>query len=262
MPIGFDFRDEVFLITGGASGIGLAVAEGAREAGASVCICDVDKGAIESALKRLGAKSLGILADISVESECDSILHEAVEHFGKVNVLVNCAGVFEEFRGTLKQDLAKWRRVIDVNLQGAFLMSRAAARAFKPSTRGNSIVNVASVNGLNGFRASNAYGVSKAGVIMLTKNLATDLAASGIRVNAVAPGFIDTPMTEGIFSNARVDRNLFLRRIPAGHFGKPGDVARAILFLASNWASYITGTVLPVDGGWSAFGGAGNVNEL
>lgn len=261
MPVGFDFRGEVFLITGGASGIGLAVAELARECGADVCICDVDGAAIDGALKRLGPKSLGVSADVSVEAECDRVVRTTVEHFGKINVLVNCAGIFEEFRGTLRQDVAKWRRVIDVNLQGAFLMSRAAARNFEPGSRGNSIINVASVNGLTGFRASNAYGVSKAGVIMLTKNLATDLAASKIRVNAVAPGFIDTPMTEGIFSNARVDRNMFLHRIPAGHFGKPGDVARSILFLASDWASYITGTVLPVDGGWSAFGGAGSVNE-
>lgn len=261
MPAGFDFRGEVFLITGGASGIGLAVAELAREFGAEVSICDVDKRAVESATARLGPKSLGLCADVSVEADCEMTVRETVTHFGKINVLVNSAGVFEEFRGTLRQDLAKWRHVIDVNLQGAFLMSRAAARSFKQGARANSIVNVASVNGLNGFRASNAYGVSKAGVIMLTKNLATDLAASGIRVNAVAPGFIDTPMTEGIFSNAHVDPNSFLRRIPAGHFGKPGDVARAILFLASDWASYVTGTVLPVDGGWSAFGGAGSVNE-
>ncbi len=261
MPASFDLQGEVFLITGGASGIGLAVAELARECGADVCICDIDKGAVENALKRLGSKSLGLCVDVSAESDCDKAVQDTIEHFGKLSVLVNCAGVFEEFRGTLRQNLGKWRRVIDVNLQGAFLMSRAAARSFKQGSRANSIINVASVNGLNGFRASNAYGVSKAGVIMLTKNLATDLAASGIRVNAVAPGFIDTPMTEGIFGNARVDQKPFLNRIPAGHFGKPGDVARAIVFLASDWASYVTGTVLPVDGGWSAFGGAGNLND-
>ncbi len=261
MPVGFDFRGEVFLITGGASGIGLAVAELALECGADVCICDIDKDAIGSALKRLGSSALGLCVDVSAEAACDRAVQDAVEHFGKLNVLVNSAGVFEEFRGTLRQNLGKWRRVIDVNLQGAFLMSRAAARAFKQGSRTNSIINIASVNGLNGFRASNAYGVSKAGVIMLTKNLATDLAASGIRVNAVAPGFIDTPMTEGIFSSARIDRQPFLNRIPAGHFGSSGDVARAIVFLASDWASYVTGTVLPVDGGWSAFGGVGNVND-
>jgi NAD(P)-dependent dehydrogenase (short-subunit alcohol dehydrogenase family) len=260
MPGEIDLDGSVFLITGGASGIGLAVAQLARQCGAKVAISDIDGHAAERAARELGPHALGIGVDVSREDECARAVTETASRFGKFTTLVNNAGVFEDFAVTTKQDLAAWRRLIDVNLQGAFLMARAAARAF-PEGGGNSIVNVASVNGINGFRASNAYGVSKAGVIMLTKNLATDLAKRGIRVNAVAPGFVDTPMTERIFDGTALDRGMFLRRIPMARFGEPDEIARAIVFLASNWASYITGSVLSVDGGWHAFGGAGNASE-
>ncbi len=260
MPGEIDIHGSVFLITGGASGIGLAVAQLAQQCGAKVAISDIDGSAAERAARQLGANVHGIGADISIENDCARAVAETVSRFSKLTTLVNNAGVFEDFAVTTRQDLAAWRRVIDVNLQGAFLMARAAARAF-PAGDGNSIVNVASVNGINGFRASNAYGVSKAGVIMLTKNLATDLAKHGIRVNAVAPGFVDTPMTERIFGDAGLDRRMFLRRIPMGRFGAPDEIARAIVFLASSWAVYITGSVLSVDGGWHAFGGAGDASD-
>jgi len=156
----------------------------------------------------------------------------------------------------------EWRRTIDINLQGSYLMARAAARAMISANRGGSIVNLSSVTGLVGFRASNGYGVSKAAVVMLTKTLAVDLADWGIRVNAVAPGFIETAMTSDLNERTSVPYEAFVGRIPAGRFGSPEEVARVVVFLASDWATYITGAVIPVDGGWSAFGGPGPGERL
>ena len=124
------------------------------------------------------------------------------------------------------------------------------------------IINIASVAGMAGFRASNAYGVSKAALIMLTQTLATDLASRGVRVNAVAPGFIHTPMTDNLEQDLHVPEGTFRRRIPMGYLGQAQDVANAVAFLASDLANYITGVVLPVDGGWQAFGGPGDASSL
>jgi NAD(P)-dependent dehydrogenase (short-subunit alcohol dehydrogenase family) len=254
MSAPFDFAGRAFLVTGGARGIGLAVAEAAIAAGANVLLFDRELAETKAAAEQLGKRAAAFAGDVRDEIGCERAASQMLEQFGRFDVLVNNAGVFENIRGTAKQDLAAWRQVIDVNLQGSFLMARAAARVMQ--TQGNgAIVNFASVNGLTGFRASNAYGVSKAAVAMLTQTLAGDLAPRGIRVNAVAPGFIDTPMTEMIFGERGVDRMPFLQRIPMGRFGSPAEIANAVLFLASPLASYITGTVLPVDGGWCAFGG-------
>lgn len=256
----FDFSGRAFLVTGGARGIGFAVAEAAIAAGANVLLFDREPAETKAAAEKLGERAAAFAGDVRDEIGCERAAAEMLARFGRFDVLVNNAGVFEEIRGTAKQDLAAWRQVIDVNLQGSFLMARAAARVMQGQGDG-AIINFASVNGLTGFRASNAYGVSKAAVAMLTQTLASDLASRGIRVNAVAPGFIETPMTEMIFDEGGVDRTPFLRRIPMGRFGVPAEVASAVLFLASPLASYITGTVLPVDGGWCAFGGPGNASE-
>ncbi len=254
-----DLNHAVVLVTGGARGIGYAIAELALRCGARVAICDLGTKEVMAAASRLGPDVLGIAADVASEAAGEAAVAKVVERFGEINVLVNNAGVFEDIRGTLKQDLATWRRIVDINLQGTYLMARAAARAMTRDNPANAIVNFASINGLTGFRASNAYGVSKAAVAMLTKTLATDLAPRGIRVNAVAPGFVHTPMTRAIFDDGTIDRDIFLQRIPLGRFGEPAEVARAVVFLASTWSSYIVGTVLPIDGGWCAFGGPGSV---
>jgi NAD(P)-dependent dehydrogenase (short-subunit alcohol dehydrogenase family) len=242
-------------------GLGYAIAQHAAACGAKIAICDLKQSEVVTAAAKIDPAAIGLAADISQEEECESTVARTVAKFGKINVLVNNAGIFEEIRGTAKQDFTHWRRVIDVNLQGSYLMARAAARAMKRGDPANSIINFASVNGLTGFRASNAYGVSKAAVAMLTQNLATDLASRGIRVNAVAPGFINTAMTDMIFGEMGVEKEVFLRRIPMGRFGEAPEIAKAVVFLASPWASYITGAVLPVDGGWCAFGGPGNASE-
>lgn len=257
-----DLAGRVVLITGGARGIGCAVAELAIACGAQIAICDLDSEEVARAAQRLGSDTLGLAVDVTKEDDCEMAVSKVVERFRKIDVLVNNAGVFENLRSTLKQELNEWRRIIDINLQGPFLMARAAARSMSALRIPGSIINIASVAGLVGFRASNAYGVSKAGVAMLTQTLATDLASRGIRVNAIAPGFIHTPMTSSLEEEVGVPSGTFARRIPMGRLGDPEDVARAVVFLASDWGRYITGVVLPVDGGWCAFGGPGDASPL
>jgi NAD(P)-dependent dehydrogenase (short-subunit alcohol dehydrogenase family) len=257
-----ELSGRIVLVTGGARGIGYAVAELAIQCGAQVAICDLDDEEVAGAAHRLGYDTLGLAVDVINEDDCETTIRKVVERFGRIDVLLNNAGVFEDLRSTFKQDLVEWRRVIDVNLQGTFLMARAAANSMSASRIQGSIINIASVAGLVGFPASNAYGVSKAAVVMLTKTLATDLASRGIRVNAVAPGFIHTPMTATLAKDLGAPSGIFERRIPMGRFGDPQDIARAAVFLASDWGSYITGAILPVDGGWCAFGGPGNASAL
>lgn len=243
------------LVTGGARGIGLASAQLARLCGARVAVCDLGAMASTPAADPDGGAFLSIEGDVSDEADAERIVSRVVDAHGGLDVLVNSAGVLEHTRSTPKQDLAEWRRTIDVNLQGTYLMARAATRAMMAAGQGGSIVNIASIAGLVGFRASNAYGVSKAAVAMLTRTMATDLARHRIRVNAVAPGFIETAMTSNLSDTTSVPRDAFLDRIPVGRFGDPEEIARVIVFLASDWASYMTGAVVPVDGGWTAFGG-------
>ncbi len=243
------------LVTGGASGIGGAVVRMAMRYGARVAVFDIKKPPDDTRIAEAGRACVWLDGDVSVESDCDRVVDQTVAALGGLDVLVNCAGIIETTRQTIRQDLTDWRRTIDVNLQGTYLMARAAARVMASAGRGGSIVNLSSVTGLVGFRASNAYGVSKAAVAMLTRTLSTDLASQGIRVNAVAPGFIDTAMTSDLQERTSLSRAAFVRRIPSGHFGTPEEVARVVLFLASDWASYMTGAVIAVDGGWSAFGG-------
>lgn len=255
-PQEISLADKVVVVTGGARGIGLAIARLAKQCGAEVVSCDILTEAASEA--DCPEEFLRLKGDVSREEDCERFIEETLERFGKIDVLVNNAGVLEVSRPTVKQDLASWKKVIDINLQGTYMMSQAAARAMLKRNTHGSIVNISSVAGLSGFRASNAYGVAKAGVAMLTRTLAVDLASSHIRVNAVAPGFIHTAMTANLDDVTKIDQGAFIQRIPLGRFGDAEEIARAVVFLASDYASYITGSVLPVDGGWLAFGGPNN----
>ena len=244
------------IVTGAAGGIGKAIARALVNAGATVALTDIDAKALDAARAETGA-AFAVQGDISDEAATKRIFATVIGELGGLDGLVNNAGLPEQPGGTARQTLADWRKVIDVNLQGTFLAAREAARHMRG---GGAIVNIASIAGLCAFTASNSYSVSKAGVVMLTKTLALDLARFGIRVNAVAPGVIDAPMAREILSGD--GRKRILQRIPAGRLGREDDVAHATRFLLSDEAAYITGVTLPVDGGWSAFGGAGNANLL
>jgi len=252
-----DLAGRRILVTGAAGGIGYVTAQILVSAGAKVVINDLSADKVRIAGEEVG--SIGaIAADVSDEMSVKSLLNETADTLGGLDGIVNNAGTFEPLKGTKRQLLDDWRKVIDVNLQSVFLVSREAAQYLQS---GSSIVNMASVAGLGGFAASNAYSVSKAGVVMMTKTLACDYARFGIRVNAVAPGVIEAPMAQEMFEEIAEGPDIYLRRTPMGRLGKQEEIGNAVLFLLSELASFITGVTLPVDGGWMAFGGAGEASR-
>jgi 3-oxoacyl-[acyl-carrier protein] reductase len=187
---------------------------------------------------------MAVVADIVDEASVEALFKTAMEWFGRVDILVNNAGITRDTL-LLRMSVDQWDSVIDANLKGAFLCSRAASKIMLRQKSGR-IVNIASVNGLRGSAGQTNYSASKAGLIGFSRSLAQELASRGITVNVVAPGFIDTQMTDAFEGDAREQ---LLKTIPLGRFGQSEDVGAAVAFLASNAASYITGQVLTVDGG-------------
>ena len=248
----FDLADRKALVTGAAGGIGLAIAKRLVAHGAFVSVADRQAEGLRRAVtESLPVNTCELVGNVSQETDAEGLIARASEAMGGLDILVNNAGVSEPPIATVDQTLDRWTRVIDTNLRGVYLMSRAFGRHILGlSTRG-AIVNISSIAGLEGFPASNAYGVSKAGVAHMTKTMAVEWAPRGIRVNCVAPGFIDTPMALEVLDQSG-GRDRFIRRIPMRRLGDAEEIATAVVFLASDAASYITGVTIPVDGGWVA----------
>lgn len=247
------------LVTGGAAGIGLAIARAFAARGDRVAILDLDGAEAAARAAELGAGHLGLAADVADEAAVAAAIAEADERLGVLDVLVNNAGIGDNPAPTLDQDLARFRKVLSVHLDGAFLASREAARRMLPRRRG-AIVNIASIVALGGLPRRNAYGAAKAGIAAMTRSMACEWGPSGIRVNAVAPGYVETELVRKLADAGGLDLAAIRRRIPMGALGAPEAIADAVLFLASDAARYVTGATLPVDGGWSAFGAAGDAH--
>lgn len=250
-----DLSGKTALVTGGASGIGWAIASQLAAAGACVAINDVDPGAAEEAAVRLGQGAFAAPGDVSDSAAVDSMV-AAVQRRVPIDILVNNAGVAQPLVSIGRLTPEDWQRVIDVNLRGAYLVSRAVYRDMRPRKTGV-MVNIASITGLVGFPGSHAYGVSKAALVMLTQTLACEFARHGIRVNAVAPGLVAAPMFD-LMSQGGERFPELVARVPLGRLAEPEEIGSSVAFLCSDLATYITGVVLPVDGGWLAFGGAGS----
>jgi len=240
---------KVALITGSARGIGKAIALRLARDGADIVINDIVGNqalAEESAqeMRALGCKSSVALADVSDSAAANAMVEQVLSEYGRVGILVNNAGITRD-QLLLRMSDQEWQSVITINLTGSFNCTRAVARPMIKQ-RGGCIINIASVIGLIGNTGQANYAASKAGIIGLTKSAAKELAPRGIRVNAIAPGFIVTAMTDALNEDAR---ETLLRQIPLQRLGTAEDVAEAAAFLASESAAYITGQVLQVDGG-------------
>lgn len=245
------------IITGAASGIGLGSARYFAEQGATVIVADRDEAALGAAWQ--GHPSSQILAiDVTDEAACERLIALACVREEALDGLFHCAGISDVVVPAIELEAAAWQRIVDVNLRGTFLMCRAAGRVMVGQGRG-SIVTTSSVNGLAGIPRRHAYGPAKAAVAQLTRTLACEWGQAQVRVNALAPTYVMTPMIERLAGEGKVDVARLEKRTPLGRLASVEDVARSAMFLLSDWSDYITGVILPVDGGWTAYGGPGDV---
>jgi 3-oxoacyl-[acyl-carrier protein] reductase len=238
------FKDKIVMVTGGAAGIGRVTAEAFACEGAKLAICDLNPEAGEAAVQALGAEASFEKVDVADETAVSEWTDRVAKRYGRIDVLVNNAGITRDAL-LLRMKVSDWELVMNINLKGAFLCTRAVVR-YMAQQRSGRIINVASVVGVVGNAGQANYVASKAGLIGLTKTVAREFAARGITVNAVAPGFIETQMTAVLSEKVREG---FLSQIPLGRAGTPEDVAGAVTFLASDQAAYLTGQVLHVSGG-------------
>lgn len=249
-PVSGQVGDGVVLVTGGASGIGAAIADHFVGLGKTVVVADRNARRVGA----LPANRTGMVVDVTDEDAVETAVREITATIGPITVLINGAGIADTFTPTVEQSLADFRRVFDVNLTGAILTARAVARTMAAHGKGGAIVNLSSIAATAGLPRRNAYCAAKAGLTMLTKSLACEWAVHGIRVNAVAPGYIATPGLLALERDGLCDLTAVSARVPMERLGDPAEVAEAVAFLASNAASYVTGMSYAIDGGYSAYG--------
>lgn len=241
-----DLTNKVALVTGSGQGIGQAIARKLAEAGATVVVNDIGTAieAVAEEIRAMERQSLAVIADVSLSEDVARLVEAAVSAYGKVDILVNNAGINRD-QLVMRMSDEDWDRVIGVDLRSVFLCTRAVLRHMVKQRWGR-IINISSIVGVVGNRGQANYASAKAGIIGFTRTVAKEVASRGITVNAIAPGFIETGMTQ------RLDeqwKQQLRQQIPLGYFGSPQDVAEAVAFLASEEARYITGQVLGVDGG-------------
>jgi NAD(P)-dependent dehydrogenase (short-subunit alcohol dehydrogenase family) len=252
-------QQPVAVVTGAGDGIGWATSQLFARHGYTVGLIDIDAEKVATKASQLGNGHIGIACDVSREAEVKAAFSAIKRALGGLDVLVNNAGIGSPHLPTSEQSVESFEKILGVHLTGTFLFSRDAFALMKLRGAG-SIVNVSSIAGLSGLPRRNAYGAAKAGIAMMTKSMACEWAVDGVRVNAVAPGFVATALVNKLEADGFVDAARLRRRIPMARLAKPEEIAEVIYFLSSPAASYITGTVLSVDGGWTAFGDAGDAS--
>lgn len=249
--------NKVACITGAGSGQGKAAAILFAKEGAKVLATDVNEVGIEEvveAIRANGGEATGMKVDVSQESEVEEMIQKTVDTYGRIDILFNNAGVgFSSplvMAPTVDTPVKDWDATMGINLRGVYLGCRFALPVMEKQG-GGVIINNSSINGLVAMPGADAYTASKGGIVALTRVLANDWAPKGIRVNCICPGAIKTPMIAGALEDENI-KNYFVENCPMGRIGVPEDIANAALFLASDESSYITGVILPVDGGWTA----------
>ena len=244
---------KVAVVTGGRRGIGRAIALTFAEAGTDVAVCDVvveggEMEAVVEEIKKLGRRSLAVQTDVTQKAQVDNLVKRVEDEFGVIDILVNNVGGGSARALLLETSEDDWDRVLDTNLKGCFLCSQAVTKRMIERKKGN-IINIASINAFVVHKERAPYSISKAGVLMLTKGLALQLASYNIRVNAIAPGPIKTHQQQSVMSDSKRLKEV-VARIPLGRLGEPSEVADVALFLASDASRYITGDTIVVDGGY------------
>ncbi|MGG6342226.1 SDR family NAD(P)-dependent oxidoreductase [Stenotrophomonas indicatrix] len=250
--IDYQLSAKTAIVTGGVSGIGLAVAETLAASGARISVWDLKREAVDAtvaALRSQGAEAIGIALDVTDEAAVEAAVQRTVKELGGVHIAVNNAGIGGPAASSGDYPIDGWKRVVDVNLTSVFLCQRAQIQAMRAAGSGGSIINMASILGQVGYAGSTAYAAAKHGVVGLTQTAAWEHAADGVRINAVGPGFINTPLLEKMDAKVRatLEGRHALKRL-----GTPQEVAALVAWLASDDASFATGAYYAIDGGYLA----------
>jgi len=242
-----DLKDRVAIVTGGTRGIGLGICEALAECGAKIACVGTNPEKMKTALETVrkhNVEAEGYICNVSVTEEVEKTVEAVLAKFSKIDILVNCAGITRDVPlGAMKDE--EWDDVIGVNLRGPFLFTRACSKPMRRAKKGR-IINIASISGLIGNKGQANYSASKAGLIGFTRTASKELAGKNITVNAIAPGFVETDMTAVLPEPMKLE---IKNRIPLARFGRPEDVANAVLYFACDEASFVTGQILTVDGG-------------
>jgi NAD(P)-dependent dehydrogenase (short-subunit alcohol dehydrogenase family) len=248
----FRLEGKIALVTGSAQGLGKEIALSLAQNGCSLVLADiVYPEETKNQIKILGSRCISLQTDISDEVEVKNLVKEAISNFKKVDILVNNAGISQlSYTPTEDLPIEEWDKIIRVNLRGTFLCSKYVGKQMIDKGSG-SIINISTTAGINGVPRAPAYCASKAGIILLTKSLAIEWAKYNIRVNAIAPHYLETELTRGLRASNKVYDGL-IKQIPMNRFGKPKEIIGVVLLLSSPASSYITGAVMVVDGGYLA----------
>ncbi len=250
----YDFEGQVALVTGAGSGMGLATARAFAVAGASVVLADIDENALRAATDELtaaGHQALAVVCDVADEDQVAAVVDRTVATFGRLDMAFNNAGIQAPPSDAADEPIGTFERVNAINLRGVWACMKHELRQMREQ-RSGAIVNCSSLGGLVGLPGRAAYHASKHGVLGLTKSAALEYASRGVRINAICPGTIDTPMVEAMVASGELDMAEALRNQPIGRLGTADEIAAAVLWLCSPGASFVVGVALPVDGGYTA----------
>jgi NAD(P)-dependent dehydrogenase (short-subunit alcohol dehydrogenase family) len=254
MTVTYDFTGGVALVTGAASGMGLTTARAFAEAGASVALADVDADRVRDAADELtggGHSVIGVRCDVSVESDVAALIETTVARFGRLDMAFNNAGIMVPPSDAADENIEVFERVNSINLRGVWACMKHELAQMRTQGAG-AIVNCSSLGGLVGLPGRAAYHASKHGVIGLTRSAALEYAPRGVRINAICPGTIETPMVAGMVSKGELEIDAAVANQPIGRLGQPEEIAAAVLWLCSPGASFVVGVALPVDGGYTS----------